>query len=119
MPGTWRAWCFKWLKQQGGLEGIGARNQRKSGLLYDYLDGQSFYRTPWQGGTLLDECGVHAGQMQRSMPISCQGAQKRDLIGLKGHRSVGGMRASLYNAVPESAVRALVEYMKEFAQQRG
>jgi phosphoserine aminotransferase len=110
---------FQWIKQQGGLEGIGALNQRKSGLLYDYLDGQSFYRSP------VDKAARSRMNVVFTLPEAAldaeflAGAQKAELIGLKGHRSVGGMRASLYNAMTEAGVLALLEYMKEFVRQRG
>jgi phosphoserine aminotransferase len=110
---------FKWIKDLGGLPGMAQVNRRKAGLLYDYLDSQSFYRNPvakdarsWMNVvfTLPDEA-MDADFLK--------GARTIGLDGLKGHRSVGGMRASLYNAMPEAGVKALVEYMKEFARSRG
>jgi phosphoserine aminotransferase len=110
---------FKWLKAQGGLAGIGKINERKAKVLYDYLDSQGFYKA------------VVAKQDRSRMNVTftlpnesldaefLTGAKAAGLDGLKGHRSVGGMRASLYNAMPEAGVKALVEYMKEFARTRG
>ncbi len=110
---------FKWLKEQGGLEAISVINHRKARLLYDCIDGSDFYRNPvdvnsrsWMNvpftladpgldGTFLDEAG-EAG-----------------LVSLKGHRSVGGMRASIYNAMPEEGVQALVDFMRDFERRRG
>ena len=110
---------FQWIKAQGGLEGMGRINQRKSSLLYDYLDSEPFYRSP------VDKAARSRMNVVFTLADSAldtdflSGAQKADLIGLKGHRSVGGMRASLYNAMPEAGVQALVDYMKDFVKRRG
>jgi len=110
---------LKWIKAQGGLEAMAARNARKSSLLYDYIDAQSFYRCPvarpdrsWMNVTfaLADDALDTA---------FLDGAKAAGLPGLKGHRLVGGMRASLYNAMDEAGVQALVDYMREFARTRG
>jgi phosphoserine aminotransferase apoenzyme (EC 2.6.1.52) len=110
---------FKWALERGGLEAIGATNQRKAALLYDYIDGQDFYRNPvaradrsWMNVvfTLADA--------ELDKPF-LKGAAERGLMNLKGHRSVGGMRASLYNAMPEAGVVALLDYMKEFVARHG
>jgi phosphoserine aminotransferase len=109
---------FKWLKSEGGLAKIGERNQRKAALLYDLIDSQSFYRNPvakqdrsWMNVVFtLADANLDAEFLK--------GAVKAGLPGLKGHRSVGGMRASIYNAMPEAGVQALVDYMKEFARTR-
>jgi phosphoserine aminotransferase len=110
---------FKWIKANGGLEGIGARNARKAALLYDYIDSQGFYRNPV----------AKADRSRMNVPFTLadatldaeflKGAKAAGLSGLKGHRSVGGMRASLYNAMSEHSVGELVAYMKEFARTRG
>ena len=109
---------FKWLKSEGGLVKVGERNQRKAALLYDLIDSQSFYRNPvarpdrsWMNVVFtLADANLDADFLK--------GAVKAGLPGLKGHRSVGGMRASIYNAMPEAGVQALVDYMKEFARTR-
>ncbi|MBL6749407.1 MAG: 3-phosphoserine/phosphohydroxythreonine transaminase [Nevskia sp.] len=110
---------FQWIKAEGGLAAIGERNRRKAMLIYDYIDSQSFYRNPvakpdrsWMNVvfTLADD---------KLDADFLKGAAAAGLPGLKGHRSVGGMRASLYNAMPEAGVAALVDYMKEFARSRG
>ncbi|WP_153099688.1 3-phosphoserine/phosphohydroxythreonine transaminase [Paraburkholderia hayleyella] len=107
---------FKWLKKQGGLAAIEARNVAKAKLLYDTIDASSFY---------LNKVERHA-RSRMNVPFFLadatrneaflSGAEARGLVQLKGHKSVGGMRASLYNAVPLDAVTALVEYMNEFEQ---
>jgi len=110
---------FKWLKAQGGLQAMGEKNRAKANLLYDLLDASSFYRSPVRKNdrsimnipfTLKDEALDEA---------FLKGAKERGMIQLKGHRSVGGMRASIYNAMPVEGVRRLVEYMKEFAAKQG
>ena len=111
---------FEWLKKRGGLAGIAAINQRKAEKLYSYIDGSGgFYRNPveracrsWMNvpftlkDPALDE-------------VFLKGAKDAGLVQLKGHRSVGGMRASIYNAMPEDGIDALIAYMKEFARQYG
>ena len=110
---------FKWIRDEGGLAAVGARNQRKAKLLYDYIDSQDFYRNPV----------ARADRSWMNVPFTLakaeldadflKGAKAAGLSGLKGHRAVGGMRASIYNAMPESGVATLVDYMKEFARTRG
>ncbi|MDR3418048.1 MAG: 3-phosphoserine/phosphohydroxythreonine transaminase [Nevskia sp.] len=110
---------FKWLKHEGGLVAMAERNRRKAALLYDYIDGQPFYRNPvakpdrsWMNVVFTLANAELDGDFLK-------GAVKAGLPGLKGHRSVGGMRASIYNAMPEAGVQALVDYMKEFVRTRG
>ena len=109
---------FRWLKQLGGLEAMAAINQRKAEKLYTAIDHSNFYRGPvvpafrsWMNVpfTLADD---------RLDADFLAGAEAAGLLNLKGHRSVGGMRASLYNAVPEAAVDALVDYMLAFEKER-
>ena len=110
---------FEWLKEQGGLDAIATINQRKAAKLYDYIDSSDFYANPVAINnrsimnvpfTLVD-AKLDAQFLQQS--------HNAGLLHLAGHRSVGGMRASIYNAVPEAAVDALVEFMKDFAQRNG
>jgi phosphoserine aminotransferase len=110
---------LKWLKRLGGLEAIERRNIAKAKLLYDALDAGAFYRNPVAKPdrsrmnvpfTLPDE--------KLDAPF-LKGAEARGMVQLKGHRSVGGMRASLYNAMPIEGVQCLVDYMKEFEKQHG
>jgi phosphoserine aminotransferase len=110
---------FKWLKAQGGLAEMEKRNIAKATLLYDHLDASSFYRNS------VDK----KDRSRMNVPFTLadakldeaflKGAEKEGMVQLKGHRSVGGMRASIYNAMPIEGVRALVEYMKHFAASRG
>jgi phosphoserine aminotransferase len=110
---------FKWLRGRGGLAAMEAHNRAKAALLYDYLDASSFYSSPVDKACrslmnvpfrLKDEALDEA---------FLKGAQARGMVQLKGHRSVGGMRASIYNAMPVEGVQALVQYMKEFEAQHG
>ncbi|MDV2079260.1 3-phosphoserine/phosphohydroxythreonine transaminase [Marinobacter xestospongiae] len=110
---------FKWLKEQGGVAAMGELNERKARKLYDFIDANEFYANPvdpryrsWMNVpfTLADEA-LNADFLK--------GADERGLLNLKGHRSVGGMRASLYNAMPEAGVDALIDYMASFARERG
>ncbi len=110
---------FKWIKNEGGLAAIGARNQRKSALLYDYIDAQDFYKNPV---AKKDRSWMNVPFTLPNPELDAEflkGAKAAGLSGLKGHRAVGGMRASIYNAMGESGVATLVEYMKEFARTRG
>jgi len=111
---------FKWIKGLGGLPGMAQINRRKAGLLYDYLDsGQSFYKNPVAKDARSWMNVVFTLPNEALDADFLKGAKAGGLDGLKGHRSVGGMRASLYNAMPEAGVKALVEHMKEFARARG
>lgn len=110
---------FKWLKQQGGLEAIKKINEEKKNVLYSYIDSTEFYINPinpanrsWMNVPfrLIDE---------KLDKIFLAKAEANGLFNLKGHRSVGGMRASIYNAVTLEAVKALVDFMKTFAKEHG
>lgn len=109
---------FKWLKGQGGLSAMEAINRRKADKLYQAIDDSDFYANPieprfrsWMNVpfTLADDA--------LNKPF-LQQAEARGLINLKGHRSVGGMRASIYNAMPEAGVDALIDFMKEFEKEQ-
>ncbi len=110
---------FKWLKAQGGLEAMEIINRRKAAKLYDYIDASGFYSNPVEvaSRSLMNIPFVLADSGLDKAFLA--GADDAGLLNLKGHRSVGGMRASIYNAVPEAAVDALIEYMKDFARENG
>jgi phosphoserine aminotransferase len=110
---------FQWIKAQGGLAAMEAHNRRKAAILYDYLDQTSFYRSP-----VSRDCrslmNVPFKLKDEALDAAfLKGAEARGMVQLKGHRSVGGMRASIYNAMPVEGVQALVAYMKEFEVQHG
>jgi phosphoserine aminotransferase len=109
---------FQWLKEQGGLAAMGERNRRKAAKLYAAIDASDFYSNPvakscrsWMNVpfTLADPA--------LDKPF-LQQAKAAGLTNLKGHRSVGGMRASLYNAMPEAGVDALLQFMADFEARR-
>ena len=110
---------FKWIKAQGGLVAMEAHNRRKAALLYDYLDATAFYASP------IDRDArslMNVPFRLRDPALDAaflQGAEDLGLRQLKGHRVVGGMRASIYNAMPMEGVQALVAYMKEFEAGHG
>jgi phosphoserine aminotransferase len=122
-PPTWAIYVsglvFQWLKRQGGLAAIERRNVAKAKLLYDCLDASSFFRNPV----------AREDRSRMNVPFTLarpelddtflKGAQERGMIQLKGHRSVGGMRASIYNAMPVEGVQRLVDYLREFEARHG
>ncbi len=108
---------FEWLLEKGGLEGIGAINKAKSDKLYAAIDGGGFYANPvekryrsWMNVPFtLKNADLDASFLEQ--------AAERGLATLKGHRSVGGMRASIYNAMPTEGIDVLVEFMNQFAKE--
>src|SRR3954464_4116529 len=110
---------FKWLRALGGVAEIERRNIAKSKLLYDYLDTTPFYANPV----------AKEDRSRMNVPFTLpdakleepflKGALERGMVQLKGHRSVGGMRASIYNAMPSEGVRTLVDYMRDFEKKHG
>ena len=105
---------FKWLKKQGGLEAMKVYNEKKAAILYDFLDNSKLFK-----GTVRKEdrslmngpFGTGDEEMDAAF---IKAAEKAGFVNLKGHRSVGGMRASIYNAMPIEGVQKLVEFMAEF-----
>jgi len=110
---------FKWLKALGGVAEIERRNIAKAKLLYDFLDSTKFYGNPV---AKEDRSRMNVPFTLRDAKLDeefLKGASKAGMVQLKGHRSVGGMRASIYNAMPIEGVQRLVEYMKEFERKHG
>jgi phosphoserine aminotransferase len=110
---------MQWLKSRGGLSGIAAINARKAAKLYGEIDRTGFYRGTAQkdSRSLMNVTFRLPGEdLEKAFEKE---ATASGLDGLKGHRSVGGMRASIYNAFPEAGVDALVEFMREFERKRG
>jgi phosphoserine aminotransferase len=109
----------RWLLELGGLAAIGAINERKAGRLYGELDRTGF----WRPTAARDS----RSRMNVTFRLASEDLEARfvkestaaGFDGLKGHRSVGGMRASIYNAFPEAGVDALIEFMREFERQAG
>ena len=110
---------FQWMKRQGGVRAIEERNIEKASLLYGYLDESGFYTNP------VDAADRSRMNVPFTLPDPAldkpflAGAEERGLLQLKGHRSVGGMRASIYNAMPLAGVQALVDYLRAFEKQHG
>ena len=106
--------CMKWLKKQGGVEGIEQVNIEKSSLLYDLLDGSSLYRPTAEKGSRSRMNVTFTTPNPELDAKFVKEAAAAGLVNLKGHRLVGGIRASIYNAMPIEGVRALAEFMKKF-----
>jgi phosphoserine aminotransferase len=109
----------KYIKDQGGLKAMEAHNKTKAAILYDYLDNSKFFRNPV---AREDRSLMNVPFKLKDDALDdafLKGAQAKGMIQLKGHRSVGGMRASIYNAMPIEGVKALVAYMKDFEVQHG
>lgn len=105
---------FKWLKKQGGLSAMKERNERKAKILYDFLDGSQLFKgTVEKKDRSLMNVPFVTGDEQLDA-LFVKEAKAAGFVNLKGHRTVGGMRASIYNAMPEEGVVKLVEFMKEF-----
>ena len=110
---------FQWIRKKGGLKAMEALNRAKSEKLYGAIDASGFYRNP-----VAIEC-----RSWMNVPFTLPddaldkpflaGAEEAGLVALKGHRSVGGMRASIYNAMPIEGVDALIDYMREFQRRNG
>jgi phosphoserine aminotransferase len=105
---------FKWLKKQGGLQAMAERNRAKAARLYDFIEASGFYRSPvaknarsWMNVPFT----LAKPDLDKTF---CDEAKKFGLVNLEGHRSVGGMRASIYNAMPPEGIDALIKFMKEF-----
>lgn len=110
---------FKWLKEQGGLSAIEQKNIAKSQMLYDYFDQSTFYSVPIHPSV---RSRMNAPFFLSSTALESAfltGAEARGLMQLKGHKSVGGMRASIYNAMPLEGVAALIDYLKDFERSHG
>ena len=105
---------FEWLKKNGGLAAMKERNEKKAKLLYDFLDKSSLFRgTVEPGSRSLMNVPFVTGNEDLDKTFVKEAAAA-GLVNLKGHRTVGGMRASIYNAMPYEGVEALVKFMKEF-----
>ena len=122
-PNTW-GWylaglVFKWLRQQGGLAVMAERNRAKAELLYGCIDGSGYYRNP------VDVSARSWMNVPFTLPraeldaVFLKEAEAAGLLALKGHRAVGGMRASIYNAMPLEGVQALVDFMRDFERRNG
>ena len=118
-PPTFPIYCVKlvtdYLKETGGLEAIAKKNREKAAILYDYLDSQDFYKTSVKKEDRSMMNVTFRTSSEELDKAFVAGQAERGFSNLKGHRLVGGMRASIYNAMPKEGVEALVAYMKDFA----
>ncbi len=103
-----------WLEKQGGVKGMEQIKTAKAALLYDYLDGSALFKACAEKGSRSDMNVTFRTGDEAKDEEFCKSATKLGLTNLKGHRKVGGMRASIYNAMPIEGVNKLVEFMKEF-----
>ena len=122
-PNTWGIYIIslicKWLKDKGGIAGMERENEEKAKLVYDAIDATDFYR-----GHADTDCRsimnvtfrLPSEELEKKFASE---ATAKGLDGLKGHRSVGGIRASIYNAFPKEGCEALVSFMKDFQKQNG
>lgn len=110
---------FKWIQKLGGLQAMKERNEKKAAILYDFLDSSRLFR-----GTVVkeDRSLMNVPFITGSKELDAKfvkEAEANGLVNLKGHRSVGGMRASIYNAMPQEGVEKLVAFMREFEEVNG
>jgi phosphoserine aminotransferase len=111
---------FEWLKKKGGLAGMAEINERKAGKLYEAIEGSGgFYVSPVEA-RFRSRMNVPFTLKDASLDEAfLKESKAAGLVQLKGHRSVGGMRASIYNAMPEEGIDALIDFMKQFQSQKG
>ena len=107
---------LKWVKAQGGVAAVYEQNKAKAALLYDEIDRNSLFvgTAAKEDRSLMNVCFVMAPGHEDLQDEFMAFAKERGMVGIKGHRSVGGFRASIYNACPKESVQALVDCMKEF-----
>ncbi len=107
---------LKWLKAQGGMVAVGARNQRKADKLYRYIDQSDYYKNPVDPAFRSRMNVIFTLPDKEKDQLFVKESQAAGFIGLKGHSSLGGIRVSLYNAMPEEGVDALIAFMQEFVK---
>ncbi|HVF29307.1 MAG TPA: aminotransferase class V-fold PLP-dependent enzyme, partial [Pyrinomonadaceae bacterium] len=122
-PNTWGIYILNlvcgWLEERGGLDAMGSENEAKAKLLYDVIDATGFYRghaDPEARSIMNVTFRLPSEDLEKQFAKEATAA---GLDGLKGHRSVGGIRASIYNAFPREGVEALAAFMKEFEKKNG
>jgi phosphoserine aminotransferase len=122
-PNTWGIYIISlicdWLKEKGGLAGMHRENEAKAQLIYDAIDATEFYRghADHDSRSIMNVTfRLPSEELEKKFTTE---ATAQGLDGLKGHRSVGGIRASIYNAFPLAGVKALVAFMKEFEKNNG
>jgi phosphoserine aminotransferase len=107
---------FKWLQSEGGLAEVEKRNIAKANLLYGYIDNSGFYKNPVEKSSRSRMNVPFTLPREDLDALFLKESDANGLMALKGHRAVGGMRASIYNALPIEGVQTLVDFMKDFAE---
>ncbi|HNL39059.1 MAG TPA: aminotransferase class V-fold PLP-dependent enzyme, partial [Saprospiraceae bacterium] len=112
---------LRWLKKGGGLKAIQRKNKAKAALLYQEIDANPLFRgtVVKEDRSLMNVCFVMEDRYAALEKEFLAETEANGLVGLKGHRSVGGFRASIYNAMPKAGVQALVDLMQDFARRKG
>lgn len=110
---------FQWIQSEGGLKAMGERNRQKAEALYSYIDSSGYYSNPVQVNARSWMNVPFRLQDETLDQRFLQESESAGLLALKGHRSVGGMRASIYNAMPMAGVDALISFMRDFSQRNG
>ena len=122
-PNTWGIYILKlvmeWMESLGGIAAVQKINEAKAGALYSTIDSSDFWRSPVNKADRSIMNVVWRRPSEELETAFVSEAKKAGMIGLKGHRSVGGIRASIYNAVPAAAIDALVEFMNDFEKKNG
>jgi len=112
---------LRWIKKSGGLKGMQRRNKAKAAVLYDEIDRNPLFRgtAVKEDRSLMNVCFVMAEKYASLEKDFLRETEANGMVGLKGHRSVGGFRASIYNAMPKASVQALADLMHDFAKRKG
>jgi phosphoserine aminotransferase len=112
---------LRWIKKNGGLMGMQRRNKAKAAVLYNEIDANPLFRgtTAKEDRSLMNACFVMSDAYAALEKEFLKETEANGMVGLKGHRSVGGFRASIYNAMPKASVQALVDLMQDFAKRKG
>jgi phosphoserine aminotransferase len=122
-PNTWGVYMVKltcdWVESQGGVPAMQKLNEKKAGKLYEVLDSSDFWRSPVENSSRSIMNIVWRLPSEAMEEQFLSQSKKEGFVGLKGHRSVGGIRASIYNAVPLESVEALASFMKDFERKNG
>lgn len=112
---------LRWIKKNGGLKGMQRRNKTKAEVLYQEIDRNPLFKgtTAREDRSLMNACFVMEAKYATLEKEFLKETEANGMVGLQGHRSVGGFRASIYNAMPKSSVQALADLMADFAQRKG
>ncbi len=110
---------LKWVKELGGVEAMHKLNKEKAALLYDEIDRNKLFvgTAAKEDRSIMNVCFVMSEEYKDKEAAFLEFAKEKGMVGIKGHRSVGGFRASIYNACPKEAVEALVQCMQDFEKQ--